>query len=151
MKKQLFTLFIAVIAFTQIAFSQEFKVKKDTAYVDGKALCVVKDRMFGTEYRILSRKGKELIFAKFEKIGTQEFFTLSFLDNDVQCEREVEMSFGKKLVRELYERGALTLDADTLDATGLKKFLMKVGLTLWLEILLISSLKSSLKQTNICM
>ncbi len=124
MKKQLFTLFMAVMAFTQTAFAQEFKVKKDTAYVDGKALCVVKDRMFGTEYRILSRKGKELIFGKLETIGAQGFFTLSFLENDVQCEREVEMGFGKKLVRELYERGALTLDADTLDATGLKKFLM---------------------------
>lgn len=124
MKKQLFTLFMAVMAFTQIAFSQEFKVKKDTAYVDGKALCVVKDRAFGTEYRILSRKGKELIFAKAETIGLQGFFTLSFLDNGVQCEREMEMGFGKKLVRELYERGALTLDADTIDAAGLKKFLM---------------------------
>ncbi len=124
MKKQLFTLFMALIALTHTAFSQEFKVKKDTAYVDGKALCVIKDRAFGTEYRILSRKGKELIFAKAETIGAQGFFTLSFLDNGVQCEREIEMGFGKKLVRELYERGALTLDADTINADGLKKFLM---------------------------
>jgi hypothetical protein len=54
----------------------------------------------------------------------QAYFTLSFLDSGLQCEREAEMGFGKKLVRELYERGALTHSADTIDAVGLKKFLM---------------------------
>jgi hypothetical protein len=124
MKKHLFTLIIALLASCSNAFSQEFKVKKDTAFVDGKPYCIVKDRSFGREYRILSLKGKELIFGKMETVGLLAYFTLSFLDSGLQCEREAEMGFGKKLARELYERGALTLTADTIDAIGLKKFLM---------------------------
>ncbi len=123
-KKQLFALIFALVACTQIAFSQDIKIKKDTAFVNGNALCIIKDRYLGTEYRILSLKGKELIFAKLETIGQTSFFNLSFLENNVKCEREVALSFGKKLVRELYERGALSLTEEGLNADGLKKFLL---------------------------
>jgi hypothetical protein len=124
MKKHLFVLVFAVMALFQTAFSQDIKIKKDTAFVDGKALCIVKDRNLGSEYRILSLKGKELIFAKLETIGKTIYFTLSFLDNGAQCERQAEMGFGKKLVRELYERGALSLTEEGINADGLKKFLL---------------------------
>jgi hypothetical protein len=126
MKKQLFTFIIAVLAFSQSAFSQEFKLKfkKDTAFIDGKPICLCKDRNAGTEYRILTLKNRELIYAKAVGVGLKAYYNLTFLDSGAKCEREMGWKFGTGLVRDLYERGALTFDSDSLNPEGLKKFLM---------------------------
>jgi hypothetical protein len=126
MKKQLFTLIIALLALSQNAFSQDVKVKfkKDTAFIDGKPICLCKDRNAGTEYRILTLKNRELVFAKAVGVGLKAYFKLTFLDSGAQCEREMAWKFGTGLVRDLYERGALTFDSDSLNPEGLKKFLI---------------------------
>jgi hypothetical protein len=126
MKKQLFTLIIALIAFSQSAFSQDVKIKfkKDTAFIDGKPICLCKDRYAGTEYRILTLKNRELLFAKAVGVGLKAYYNLTFLDSGAKCEREMGWKFGTGLVRDLYERGALTFDSDSLNPDGLKKFLM---------------------------
>jgi hypothetical protein len=126
MKKQLFTLILALIAFSQNVFSQDTKIKfkKDTAFIDGKPICLCKDRYAGTEYRILTLKNRELLFAKAVGVGVKAYYNLTFLDSGAKCEREMGWKFGTGLVRDLYERGALTFDSDSLNVEGLKKFLM---------------------------
>ncbi len=126
MKKHFFSIILALITFSQNAFAQDFKIKfkKDTALIDGKPICLVKDRSGGTEYRILTLKNRELIYAKAENVGMKAYFKLTFLDNGAKCEREYAWKFGTGLVRDLYERGALTFDSDSLNEAGLKKFLM---------------------------
>jgi hypothetical protein len=126
MKKHLFTLIIALLAFSTNAFSQEFKLKfkKDTAFIDGKPICLCKDRYAGTEYRILTLKNRELLFAKAVGVGLKAYYNLTFLDSGAKCEREMGWKFGTGLVRDLYERGALSFDSDSLNPEGLKKFLM---------------------------
>lgn len=123
MKKHLFLSTLALVLTVQTAFTQEIKIKKDTAFVDSKPLCILKSRNMSTEYRILSLKGKELIFAKLQE-GAVNYFDVSFLESGDKCEREYEGGFGKKIIRDLYERGALTLTSEDINNEGLKKFLL---------------------------
>lgn len=119
---------LTTLIITQISFGQKVKIKKNIAYVNKEAICIIeKDDVVPGSFYINDLKNERKLYFKWVNWSVDSYFALYKADNldDILFDTDDGIGFRKWAIKTLYK--AKVLIDDGIDEAKLNELTKKMG------------------------